>query len=317
MGDKKNMRSILEQSVIHHLNGDTEKAKQLFHEFVVARARQIHESMRNGEDPLVENFDEETVSETYFGEDDLAEVEDDVEGDEGFGDEVEDAGDEVEDDLGIEGDDEDAAGDFDFDAEDGEGEEGDVDFEERLEDLQAELERLTAEFEDMQGGDDAAGDFDDDVDMADDMQDDMGDEQVAEGDLNIDIEHEDDDFEKLGESITSELEKVTADLKTDGKEVGAGGKFAQQKRSTLPQKGLTARQGGEPVTIKSSQHKGFERETAPSVADMKKRRNTLAKSKDALGVVPSAKAAEGKEVGAGGKTTSVNTKSPTSGVGRK
>jgi hypothetical protein len=294
MGDKKNMRSILENAVIHHLNGDADKAAELFHEFVVARARQIHESMRNGKDPMVENFDEETVSETYFGEDDLAEVEDEAEGD-NF------AADDVAADLGM--DDEAAEepagdlGDADLGADEDMG--GEVDFEERLEDLQAELERLTAEFEEAQGED--------------------GEGEADRGDSAdfVPGEEEDDEFQGLGESVTSELETVTVSLTQDGKEIGAGGTITQQKKSTLPQKGIAARQGGDPFTLKSSQHKGFERETAPSVADMKKRRNTMAKGKDALGTVPSPKPAEGKEVGAGGKTSSVNTKSPTPGVGRK
>lgn len=306
------MRSILEQAVIHHLNGDADKAAELFHEFVVARARQIHESMRNGEDP-VESFDEETVAETYFGEEDLAELEDDN------GEDLGAAGDEVEADLGMdaEGGEEEGGdlGDFDMDGEEMADAEGEGDFEERLEDLQAELERLIADFEEQ------SGDEGEDGDLADNLDDDMGGDDFGaadEADLGDEEDFGDDEeFEGLGESVTSELEKVQVSLTQDGKEIAAGGAITQQKKSTLPQKGIAARQGGTPFTLKSSTHKGFERETAPSVADMKKRRNTLAKGKDALGTVPSAKPAEGKEVGAGGKTSSVNTKSPTSGVGRK
>lgn len=301
------MRAILEQAVIHQLNGDAKKAAELFHEFVVARARQIHESMRNGEDPLVESFDEETVSETYFGEKDLEEVEDDH--NEDFSDSDE-AGDELADDMGMEGDEDEAdLGDADLGDEDDAdvGEEGDVDFEDRLEDLQAELERLTAEFEEMQGDD-----GDDDGALEDDMDDDAAPAEFGDDDFAGE-EDEEDEFQGLGESIASELEKVSVSLTQDGKEVGTGAAFAQQKKSPLPQKGNAARQGGAPFTLKSSTHKGFERETAPAVAPMKKRRNTLDKGKESLGAVPAPKAAEGKEVGAGGKTASVNTKSPTSG----
>jgi hypothetical protein len=44
------MRSILEKALIALLNEEREKADALFHEFILERSRQIHESLRQGED---------------------------------------------------------------------------------------------------------------------------------------------------------------------------------------------------------------------------------------------------------------------------
>jgi hypothetical protein len=40
------MNSILEQALVHLLNEEHEKAEELMHQFVVDRARQIHEGLR-------------------------------------------------------------------------------------------------------------------------------------------------------------------------------------------------------------------------------------------------------------------------------
>jgi hypothetical protein len=274
------MRSILEQAVLHHLNGEDDRASELFHQFIVSRARQIHESMRNGDETLVEGW-EETVSEEYFGGDQLAELEDD--NDAGMGDEEgeevdfdAEAGDEIEADLGSE---DDGLGDDDLDMDDGiGGEEGEVTRDE-IEELRAELEALTAEFKDMKA--DAGME---DEEMGDEIQDDMGEEgDVAElgGDMGDD-EDEDAPFQAMGESITSELDKVEVSLKSDGQEIAAGGSFAQQRKSPIPAKKGADRMAGKPVQINAKEHKHFNREPAPSVAPMKPRRNTMAKSSQTL-----------------------------------
>lgn len=282
------MRSILEQAVLHHLNGEDDRASELFHQFIVSRARQIHESMRNGDETLTEGW-EETVSEEYFGGDDLAELEDNNEADLGdeeevaFDDEGE-AEDELGADMGGEGDFEEPAEDedeFEMDAEDGEGAEVSS---EEIDALRAELEALTAEFKDLKAevsGDEGDDEFADDMD-APEMDGDMDDDMDAP---EMDGEEDEEPFQAMGESITSELDKVDVSLKADGKEIGAGAAFAQQRKSSLPQKKGDARQGGKPVKIDSKDHKHFNRETAPSVTGMKPRRNTLGKSSDTLSPV--------------------------------
>jgi hypothetical protein len=213
----------------------------------------------------------------------------------------------------------------DFDIDDTMDADPEVDGEmaDRLDDLEAKLDDLSKEFEsimsdqgdDLDMGDDfeadAEGDMDTDMDMdmdgevemdgddfSDDevvddqnavaaFDDDMDDEEVEEGALTI--HHEDeldesDDFDDLAESITSELDKVVASL-SDGKEIGAGGSITTNTKSPALQKKPNPMTDGKPVAIKSKDHKGFERETAPTVADMKKRRNTRGKSTENMASV--------------------------------
>ena len=313
------MRSILEKAFVALLNEEHDKAEEMFHKFIVERARQIHESNRAGEDfVLDENWEEEITTESYFTEEDLADLEDgdgseeageenpfaaadDAEGDE-FGDDAAGADDAAGDlgaDLGA-GDADAAADDF---GGDDMGDEADAGSIESLED---KIDELTAKFEAMMdaiGADDAEGDFDADADMqADDAEGDFGadtevDADSVEDDMDgadaqaDDAEQQDDDAEQFGESeegddefddinesIIDELEKIQVSLTTDGVEIAAGKSFQQNKTSSIPQKSKEARQGGEPVKQKVTNHKHFNRETAPTVSDMKARKNTLKKA---------------------------------------
>ena len=287
------------------------------------RARQIHESNRAGEDfVLDENWEEEITTESYFTEEDLADLEDgegseeageenpfaaadDAEGAE-FGDDAAGA-DDAADDLGADLGADDAEGDLgadDFGGDDM-GAEADAGSIESLED---KIDELTAKFEAMMdaigaddaegegefGGDDdtqtddAAGDFggdtevdadsvEDDMDGADAQADDAG-QQDDEEQTFGESEEGDDEFDDINESIIDELEKIQVSLTTDGVEIAAGKSFQQNKTSSIPQKSKEARQGGEPVKQKVTNHKHFNRETAPTVADMKTRKNTLSKA---------------------------------------
>lgn len=313
------MRSILEKAFVALLNEEHDKAEEMFHKFIVERARQIHESNRAGEDfVLDENWEEEITTESYFTEEDLADLEDgdgseeageenpfaaadDAEGEE-FGADAAGADDAAGDlgaDLGA--DDADvAADDFGGDDMDAEADAGSI------ESLEDKIDELTAKFEAMMdaiGADDAEGDFDADADMqADDAEGDFGadtevDADSVEDDMDgadaqaDDAEQQDDDAEQFGESeegddefddinesIIDELEKIQVSLTTDGVEIAAGKSFQQNKTSSIPQKSKEARQGGEPVKQKVTNHKHFNRETAPTVADMKARKNTLKKA---------------------------------------
>jgi hypothetical protein len=153
------MRSILEKALIALLNEEREKADALFHDFILERSRQIHESLRQGEDfVLDESWEKELAADQMFTEADLMGEDDDM-GD-SDADTVEEAeGDDeavVASDDAAEDSEEDAADDSAEDsamdsAEDMEGEE---DLEDRVDDLEAELFRLAAEFDQLVAGED-------------------------------------------------------------------------------------------------------------------------------------------------------------------
>jgi hypothetical protein len=85
------MRSILEKALIALLNEERDKADALFHEFILERSRQIHESLRQGEDfVLDESWENELAVDEMFTEADLIGG-DDVELDDEFLNEVSDA----------------------------------------------------------------------------------------------------------------------------------------------------------------------------------------------------------------------------------
>lgn len=69
------MRSILEKALIALLNEDKAKADALFHDFILERSRQIHESLRQGEDfVLDESWEQELAIDEMFTEADLEDV---------------------------------------------------------------------------------------------------------------------------------------------------------------------------------------------------------------------------------------------------
>jgi len=336
------MRSILEKAFVALLNEEHDKAEELFHKFIVERARQIHESNRAGDDYVLdENWNDEITTESYFTEDDLS----DIEGEGGEGDEAAVGGD---DDMGgdefaaDEAGEEPAADEFGAEGDaDGDDMGGDLDDhsdetpEEQIEDLRDQLEKLTAEFEAMMDaigdeggldGDDAGegefgadatdgdvggdeGEFGGESDemAADNVEDDM---DGTEEKPAMESEEDDGEFDDITESIIDELEKVSVSL-DDGKEIGTGKGFTQNRGAGIPQKSKDARQGGAPIKMKQDAHKGFERETAPGVETLKPRRNNVSKTNAALSRVSK----EGDKSAEINKLSSENgnTKSPLEG----
>lgn len=311
------MRSILEKALVHLLNEENEQADALFHKYMVAKAKEIHESLRQGDDALLESFDD-INSDEMFTEDDLSDLED-TGSEFGGDDHVETSAEgEASADLGdASADLSDADGNVagaeadlsaDMGAEMGtDGEEGET--MDRLKELEDKLEALTAKFEaevgpldgDVDGdmndaGDEAAfgGDVDGDMDSesaddAADLGDDMGDAETddagemheseeAEGE-DCEKDEDENDFADLDESIINDLEKVLVTMQ-DGKEIGAGKSFEQNNKSVALQGKPDPMKGGKPWASKGGEHKGFERETAPTSKDMKKRTNTKAKAED-------------------------------------
>ena len=175
MSDKNNK---FEQLIELFIAEDEQGAKDLFHEIVVEKSRDIYEGL----------VDEDQVEETAEVEEDAEAVEEakDEEVDESA-EEVDEATDEVEesevDEAEIGGD---ASDNFinDIEAdEQGLSMEADADGEEiedRVVDIENALEELKAEFDQLMGGDDAE-DGDMDMDMSKDMEKmDMSDEEGEE-----------------------------------------------------------------------------------------------------------------------------------------
>ncbi len=170
-------RNKFEQMLEHLINEESDKAKELFHQLVVEKSREIYENI------LAEDFneskeeDDEEMDEAADAEDDEEQVdeaaeEDDEEMDESFG--FAEGDDEDTGDIGG-----DAGDDFidDIDAEGGEeGSEGEGDLEDRVVDLEDALDDLRAEFEALMSDEEGEGH---DMDMGgDDM--DMGGEDDLE-----------------------------------------------------------------------------------------------------------------------------------------
>ena len=141
-------RAKLEQILELLLSEDNEKAEEMLHEYVVAKARSEYERVLEAEDEVEES--EEAVEESEETFDEVVDKSNDFENDI-LADEEEIENDE----SGIE----------EGEDEEGEeaGEEGEEDLETKVDDLEAELEDLRAEFEKLMGGEES----DDEMDMGD------------------------------------------------------------------------------------------------------------------------------------------------------
>ena len=282
------MKNLLEKALVHFLNGDNDKADALFHKFVVERARECHESLRQDEDLDMGNWDDgdEIKEEEYFDDDDMGS--DDVDGEEKFaGDENDDFGE----DMDVDGEEED---EFDFEPDSEEDDfDGDDDgmtdtseFKDKLDDIEAQIHELTAEFDRLMGSSDedemsdgedlddddletennAEDDFDEvedeNSDLADRMGSDMDDEEEGE-DYADDDEHLDD----ITESVLAELDRIASPGNTDGKEIGNGGTIKGNKNSPILSHGVDDRmKQAKPIKIVSKNDDSFAREPSPKVA---------------------------------------------------
>lgn len=255
------MKSILEKALVHLLNEESEKAQELMHQFVVERARAIHESLREGDEADLEAVDA-SLEEEFFTEGDLDDaeaadqLEDDlsdddaaVAGEADFGDAVE--GDVAADaDVTADADAEVAADDaevVDADAEVA-GDEGDLsakidNIEDEIKSLQAEFDKIMAEFD---GGEEAG-------------------EEVAVADNDVvadDVTADDAEFDDITESMVDDLKKVSVPNE-DGK--GANGEKLGRPDVDSP----IAKDAKNRVLASKNTvgHTGWERETAPSKKD--------------------------------------------------
>lgn len=178
-------KNILEQMLEHLVNEDQQKAEELFHEYVVAKSREIYESLIDAE--LDEAADDEEEDKTPEAEDDKVEENFDevaYEGDDEMGgDPTDDLAGELDADMGDEGDDE----------------MGDKDPEELFQDLDAIVDELQAKFDMMNGDSDS----------------DMGDEEGEEGEEGGNPFAKEEDFDL--ETVREYVEKVApAKMGDDG-----------------------------------------------------------------------------------------------------
>ena len=163
MSDKSKLEQMLESLV----NDDQAKAEELFHEYVVAKSREIYENLIDAELDEAAEEDEEEVDEAMNDEDedkvDEAVDEEDEEMEEGFEDIAIEADDEMGDtpDMGddLEGE---------LDGEMGDDEMSDKAPEELFQDLDAIVDELQAKFDAMNGDD-----MGDDMGPPDEMKDDF------------------------------------------------------------------------------------------------------------------------------------------------
>lgn len=199
-------RSKFEQMLELLINEETDKAKELFHDIVVEKSREIYESL------LAEDFNENMDGmdpNAAPGEGELAAPS------EGMGDEFSD--DDATDDM---------MGDIEDDNDDMEGDAGDdvtlsgdnvEDLQDRVVDLEDALDSLRDEFESLMGGEESG----------DDMEGDMGPEKMEMSMADAEPEDEsyyetrdDDDEENRVDAdeafIREYVEKVTAKMGDNG-----------------------------------------------------------------------------------------------------
>ena len=181
-----------EQLIEHIINDEEDKARALFHDIVVAKSRDIYESLMD-EEYAEEDIHSQNPVEDLVHEISMDETEGIGEGDE---DGDMDMGDEMV-----------AGMDDDHHADVG----GEEELEQKVMDLESELEALKAEFEQLMG------DKEDDMDSMDDMGMDMDDEEMS--DKMMEAEHDDEEEEEeeemsesVYESKNRPLQKTAVDL---------------------------------------------------------------------------------------------------------
>lgn len=264
-----------EQLLEYIVNDESDKAKELFHEIVVAESRSIYADLLETE---VEEATEENVEEAMH--DDMDESEDSVDGSEvgDFIDEVEAEENSTLQDAStaLEGEDEDSEGaedmdmDMDMDSEEGSEEHagaGDEDMEDRVADLENALDELKAEFDDLMAQEKSEPEH---ADM------DMGDDQ---GEMDMEQpEDMGDEMDEMSLAEGVEMSKVPAVSNTEGADSSAKKSPLIGKLADFGGKSVKFDQGGDEKGGKvsapsqhmgqakyanSAGHKNVKMETAP------------------------------------------------------
>jgi hypothetical protein len=200
-----------EQLVEFIINDETDKARELFHNIVVEKSRDIYESLidENDLNEVGGNEVEDLVDEVSHDEEGLSEEED-----------MMDIDDEDSDSMDF-----DDSGDLD----DHEEEHGDV--EDRVQDLESALDELKAEFDALMAGEEQEEEQFPGIHGDDNMDDDnMGEQQFMEAESD-----EEDEEDEVDESIVREyVERVgETNQKAEGGEVGVGKRASVNAKSTV------------------------------------------------------------------------------------
>ena len=141
-----------EQLIEYVINDEEAKARELFHDIVVEKSRQIYENIMAEEaDEELEEAADEDIEEGMMGGDAAGSLIDDVEMEEESDMNMEAEGDEEEEEFSVSADDDGEEAEFSIGDEDGGDEPATKDDIMNLED---KLDQLMAEFEDLMGGDD-------------------------------------------------------------------------------------------------------------------------------------------------------------------
>lgn len=280
-----------EQLVEFIINDESDKARELFHQIVVEKSRDIYESLVAEEDleeTMGGNEVEELVDEVSLDEEGISEEEDeDLEDAPDFGNE--------------EGD------EFDHHADVG----GEEELEDRVMDLESALDELKAEFDSLMAGEESEEEQFPGIHGDDEM----GDEELPEEMYEAESCDEDaeEDEEELDETIVREyVEKVgETNQKSEGGEVGAGKSASINTKSTVAGKNDM---GGSAVTSKG----GNQSQDGNRPAATEKPKGTLVSNpqnkpganagKTAFKSKETAKAGEGQTTGK--PVSGTNTKSP-------
>lgn len=270
-----------EQLVEFIINDESDKARELFHQIVVEKSRDIYESLVAEEDleeTMGGNEVEELVDEVTLDEEGISEDEDeDLEDAPDFG--------------GEEGE------EFDHHADVG----GEEELEDRVMDLEDALDELKAEFDSLMAGEESEEEQFPGIHGDDEM----GDEELPEEMYEAESCDEDEDEEELDETIVREyVEKVgETNQKSEGGEVGAGKSASINTKSTVAGKNDM---GGSAVTSKG----GNQDQNGNRPAATEKPKGTLVSNpQNKPGANAGKTAFKSKETAKAGET-SVNAKSP-------
>jgi len=185
-----------EQLIEFIINDEEDKAKELFHEVVVEKSREIYENLMAEEDQVEESTEseEDQVEESTESEEEAVEesIVDEITTDEALGgDAADDLVDEIEADeegIALEGEDEE-------------------DLEDRVVDLEDKLDELMAEFEELMMDKDEEAPEEPEMDM--DMDAEEGPEEV-EGDEEEEMAMPMESEEEIAEETESELEEAVS-----------------------------------------------------------------------------------------------------------
>lgn len=269
------MSKNFEQLIEFVINDEEDKARELFHDIVVAKSRQIYEEMMEAEEVVEAEDDDEEMMEA---EDDEEEVEESIGGD---------AADDLIDDVEMEEEGMSMEGEGDDDMSD----EGGSDVENKLMDIEDKLDELMSEFEALMGGDDMGMDSEDDMGM-----DDMGDEETLDVELDGEDDMGDEEEVDFGDEEEGMMEAIS--LKAAPRPVTSEEGSINKKAVVAANSGATG-MAGKPVHASGTEAKG---RPAPT-------------TKDLIGDVQNAPARSSVKLSPATKphlaqATGVNTKSP-------